>query len=342
MSHDIGRLHHVGHVVSDMGEALTLYRRLGFTVEPPAYPTLARRAGAAPEPFGAANTHADFPHSFVELVTCVQEGGDTRVPGEAKLVPLQAPAELLPQLVERISDTSANVAAWLDRFEGLHILMFSSPDIDAAAARLSEARVVHGGVNTVHRPVETIAGTLMESIRYLEVDGCAPGARPGTVSEGRVGVVSDLAPHVQGSRQTGHLNGAFELVEVMACVAEADLDTTAARYQDYLDRPARPDGPSRFFDLDGARLTLVPESHLATVLPGDHAPALPAFVAYAVAVHDLSATRKLLQDNGVPHHRTGSGDLFVPATSALGAAVIFRAATGTQDQRPQPARAFRR
>ncbi|MDQ0937239.1 hypothetical protein QFZ49_007214 [Streptomyces turgidiscabies] len=40
-----------------MGEALNLYRRLGFTLAPPAYPAMALSKGTAPEPFGAANTH---------------------------------------------------------------------------------------------------------------------------------------------------------------------------------------------------------------------------------------------------------------------------------------------
>ncbi|WP_204164123.1 VOC family protein [Streptomyces sp. CS090A] len=238
MSHDMGRLHHVGHVVRDMGEALDLYRRLGFTLAPPAYPAMAPSEGAAPEPFGAANTHADFPRTFVELVTCVPQGGAARVPSEAKLVPLRAPAELLPQLVERISSTSATIAAALERFEGLHILMFSSPDIDVAAARLSAARVAHGGVNTVHRAVETADGTRTESVRYLEIDSPEPAVGPGAVAEGRVGVVADLDPLAQAARQLDHPNGAFDLVEVVTCVAEADLDATEARYQEYLGIPA--------------------------------------------------------------------------------------------------------
>ena len=50
--------------------------------------------------------------------------------------------------------------------------------------------------------------------------------------------------------------------------------------------------------------------------------ALP--VAFAVAVRELTATRKLLEGNGVPLAVTPAGDLFVPATAAAGAAVIFR------------------
>lgn len=327
MSHDIGHLHHVGHIVSDMIEALALYRRLGFSLPAPAYPALPPRDGSAPVPVGAANTHAEFPRNFVELVTCVREGEDSRIPSDAKIVPLQAPVEALAEIRDRIVNAGDMVAERLDRFEGLHILMFSAPDVDAVAARLRAAGVGHGGVNTVGRPIEASGGTRVEPIRFLEIDSGEPAARSATVPEGRVGVVADLDPQTQTARLTDHPNGALDLVEVISCVAGADLVETEARYQDYLGRPARADGPARVFDLDDARLVILPDSDLATFLPGERAAALPAFVAYAVAVRNIARTEELLRNNGFPLERTGSGDLFVPAASALGAAIIFRQAT---------------
>ncbi|WP_406384591.1 VOC family protein [Streptomyces sp. NBC_01618] len=123
MGYDIARLHHVGHVVEDMAQAITHYERLGFRVPPPSCPAMPLHEGGTPEPFGTGNTHADFPHSFLELVARIEDGATDRLPADARLVPLEAPAEALPGLVERIRETSANVAACLDRFEGLHILM---------------------------------------------------------------------------------------------------------------------------------------------------------------------------------------------------------------------------
>jgi catechol 2,3-dioxygenase-like lactoylglutathione lyase family enzyme len=324
MGHDITGLHHVGHVVEDMAAALALYRRLGFVVPPPSYPVMARHEGAEPEPFGAANTHADFPGNFVELATRVREGD--QVPAGAKLVPLQAPAEVLLKLLERIAATSANLGICLERFEGLHILMFSSPDIDAAAARLTESGIGHGGVNTVRRPVETESGIVAESVRYLEIDSGLAGARPGTVAEGRVGVVADLDPHIQGTRQSDHPNGAVDLVEAVLCVADSELAAARTRYQAYLHRRARTDGQAQVFDLDDARLILVPESGLATLLPGERPAAVPALSAYTVAVRDIATAQDVLRDNGIPLRRTASGDLFVPSAEALGTAIIFRQA----------------
>ncbi|UJW28571.1 VOC family protein [Saccharothrix sp. AJ9571] len=312
MAHDISGLHHIGHVVEDMTAALARYRELGFTVPAPSYPAMVRREGGVPEAFGAANTHADFPRNFLELATIVREGD--RIPADAKLVPLQAPPEVVPRLVERVTATSAGLAAHLARFEGLHILMFSSPDIDAAAARLSAAGIGHGGVNTVKRPVETEAGIVAETVRYLEIDDPA---------EGRVGVVADLDPDIQGTRQSAHPNGAQDLVGAVLCVADGELENTTARYGSYLDRPASPDGPARVFGLDGARLTIVPESGLAALLPGERPAARPALVACTVAVRDLDATGEFLRDNGIDPRRTPSGDLFVPAAEALGTAIVF-------------------
>jgi hypothetical protein len=58
---------------------------------------MSRREGAAPEPFGAANTHADFPYSFLELATWVKEGDTGSLPADTHLVPLEALAEVLPR-----------------------------------------------------------------------------------------------------------------------------------------------------------------------------------------------------------------------------------------------------
>ncbi|XVV07088.1 VOC family protein [Actinosynnema sp. CA-248983] len=298
----ITSLHHVGHVVRDIARAMTLYRRLGFALPPPTCPALSPHEGAAPEPFGAANTHADFPGDFLELVTPVADS----VPADAKLVPLQAPPDVLPVLLERITATTAGLAAHLDRFEGLHILMFSTPDIDATAARLTADGVAHGGVNTVRRPVD--AG--LETVRYLELDD---------LPEGRVGVVADLDPEFQHTRVLDHPNGATGLDEAVLCVD--DLDAAESRYTTYLGVPATHSAQTRVFDLGGARLTLTAD--LGALLPGERT--RPGLAACAVTVRDLRETENLLRANGVTVVHTPGGDVFVPAREALGAAMVFRA-----------------
>jgi catechol 2,3-dioxygenase-like lactoylglutathione lyase family enzyme len=288
-------VHHVGHVVRDMTAGLALYRRLGFTVPPPVYPALPREGGA-PEPFGAANTHAELAQGFLELATVAT--GD--VPPDARVIPLTSPG---PDLLAPIEATTRRLAGFLDEGEGLHILVFASSDVDVTAARLDAAGVPHDGVATVHAGAQTV--------RYL--DAHVPG--------GRVGVATGNA---LGGEVPSHLNGAEEVADVVLSVPDPELDGVRDRYERLLDRAARAEGPVLALDLDRARVTLVPASALDTVLPGERPPRRTAIAGVAVTVADLDATRRLLTDRAVPTHPTPRAGVLVPSHAALGAAIEFR------------------
>ncbi|MFE0154079.1 VOC family protein [Nonomuraea sp. NPDC059007] len=280
-------LHHVGHVIGDMEGAARFYRRLGFTVAPAAYPVLP----GVEQPFGAANAHIYLGDGFVELVA-VLDG----VPGEARPIPLRVPDDKLPGLVAAVRAASAAIAGFLERFQGLHIVIAATSDLDAVAARLSAGGVGHGGVHAIQRPVETAAGTAMEPARYLEISGPPP--------EGRIGFAEN-GPD-SAALAVEHANGASALVECVLCVSDQEVGAARRRYEGW------------------AGVRIVAASALPGLLPGERPPALPAFVAYAVSVRDLAATERFLRGNGVPIVTTGSGEIFVPAEAALGAAIVFR------------------
>lgn len=300
MGGDVDGLHHVGHLVRDLEQAMERYRRLGFTVSEPACPVLPGMA----EPFGLVNTHVYFPGGFVELVAV------GRVPAGARPMPLRVPGDKLPGLVAAIRATAANITAFLQRFEGLHIMILNTPDIDAVAARLTGGGVAHGGVHDVQRPVETATGTRMEPARYLEISD--PGLPPGRVPEGRVGFAQNMP--VDDQRHRGHPNGATGLTGCVLCVADEALPEVERRYGGYLGRTAP----------GAAGVTVVPASALGGLLPGERPAALPAFAAYTVSVRDVAATERFLRGNDVPLARTGSGEVVVPASAALGTAIVFR------------------
>ncbi|MGI5488584.1 VOC family protein [Microtetraspora malaysiensis] len=317
MGDDINGLHHVGHIVQDMNQAMERYRRLGFTVESPAYPVLPRVPDGPAEPFGVANAHVYFPRNFIELVAVVDDTG--RMPGEARPIPLQVPADKLPGLRAAIRATAANITSFLQRFQGVHIVIADTPDIDSVAARLTAAGVGHGGVHAVQRPVETCAGTTMEPIRYLEIS--YPDLPAGRVPEGRIGFAENPpAEALKDRRHTDHPNGATGLVECLLCVADPALPELERRYSTYFG-PARDGKVARF---DRANVTVVAASALADLLPGERPAALPALVAYAVSVRDIAATGRLLRDNDVPIRRVSPREMFVPADATLGAAIVFR------------------
>lgn len=310
MSAEIGYLHHVGHVVHDIEQARDLYRRLGFRCPPPAYPTLARREGEPARPFGAANMHANFARNFVEVMAVVTE--ESHLPEDALPIPLQVPPAAVETVVANIERTIAKISASLNRFEGLHILVFETDDAGLTAQRFDQIGVGHSGIDRVRQPGQRDAMGVIEIDREDVPEGRLAAAEPFSSTE---------APERQSDLQ--HANGAVDLIESVLCVRDTEIDTYAARYQRYVGREARQDGEARVFDLRQSSVRLIPESLMAELLPGESAPALPGFVAYAVAVRDLAATRRWLDDNGLEVREEPSGGIFVPAKAALGAAVIF-------------------
>jgi glyoxalase-like protein len=314
----VSHLHHVGHVVRDIGPAIALYRRMGFVVPPPSFPALAPGPGQAARAFGVGNTHLSFRNSFVELVTVIGDVHGGGAGADATLVPLQAPPEVLERLTQDIAQTASRISRALDRFEGLHILVFGTADADATMARLEAEGVAHGPVTRVQRPVGSGAKATQVSIGFVEIDN-APGLSP----EGRLALAEDGPVNATPLAARDHPNGAVELVESVLCVPDEALSDYQRRYARYLQRPARTDGPRRIFDLDNSSVMIVPSSSLDSVLPGEVAPELPAFVAYGLVVQDPSATRDVVERSGFPVRSSPVGGLFVPASAALGAAIIF-------------------
>lgn len=319
---DITGLHHIGLVVHDLSEAIATFGRLGFHIAPPAYPALAPAPGAAPEPIGAGNTHADFPRSFIELLAPAGRDG---LPAGARLIPLQVPDDRLEATRTAMRHTITGLTDRLDRFEGAHILVFTSVDAERTAARLDAAAVGHTGARPAQRPITTADGTRLEAIKYLEIHEGDLTSADGMPPEGRIGVAED-APAAVLDAQTGlaHPNGALALVEGILCVSDDDLDAVADRYARYLGLTAHHDGATRGFDFGASRLTITTPSELAARLPGEQPPATPALSACAIEVADLAAAEQLLLAQGVEIRRATSGESFIPAEAAHGTAIMLR------------------
>ncbi|WP_106401370.1 VOC family protein [Actinocorallia populi] len=322
---DITGLHHVGLVVHDMSAAIVTFRRLGFHIGPPAYPALPPSPGTAPEPIGAGNTHADFPLGFIELLAFAPSNRED-LPAEAKLIPLHIPDDRLDATRQAIRGTVAGLADRLDRSEGAHILVFATADAEKTAARLAAAGIGSSGALAAQRPITTGEGTRLEAIKYLEINGHQETGG-GMPPEGRVGAAENPPPAVLDA-QIGldHPNGAVALAECLLCVADGELDRTAERYERHLGVTARRDGSSRHFDLGPDRLTITTPAGLSARLPGERARDLPALSAYTVEVADLTAAERLLESQGAHPRYTATGEVFVPAAEAHGAAIIFRQA----------------
>lgn len=318
MAGDITGLHHVGVVTADLADAVGTYRRLGFTISDPTCPVLPASGGGRSELLGAANVHADLGGGFVEIAMVADETS-TGLPDSTRTIPIEVPEASRAELLAAARTSTATLAAGLRRFPGLHILMFDSPEVDRAAARLARDGVVHGGVYRAQRPLDTSEGLRMEPVLVVEISGDG-----GSTPEGRLGIAGNLP--AARDRRPEHANGARALVDCLLCIDDAAVGHVEQRYTIYIGRSPDRHGPLRRFTLATAAVTLVPASAVADLRLGALPDALPAFVGYAVEVDDLAATRRFLHRAEFTADTSDFGAaVVVPAEEALGAAVIFRA-----------------
>ncbi|MFD0556590.1 glyoxalase-like protein [Stackebrandtia endophytica] len=284
MAFDIIRLHHTGHLVTDLTDTTDGYRRLGFSVPAATFPGLRAEDGRL-RAIGAGNTRIAFDDNFIELVGLA---GD-RLPDDASITPLS----LTPQSEAAIVDTTKRLEAELRDGEGVRILAWHAADLDTVAARLSRTDIPHSGVIRLERPGPDGATI---PVGYLELDA------NGT-PEGRL-VVAEGTP----AEATTHPNGAVRLTEAVLCVSST---TVVDRYRRYLDR----DTDNGVFDLGDTRLWTATADDIARRFDG-HRPA-PGFVGHLVAVDDLARTLDHLCDNDIPIRYTDTEDVFTEMDGCL-------------------------
>ncbi|RKS07984.1 glyoxalase-like protein [Nocardiopsis sp. Huas11] len=300
-------LHHVGHLVRDLGTVADLYRRMGFTVPTPVFPALAPAPGEPPRPVGAGNTRLRFANAFLELVGVVTGEG----PGSGvDIAPLEVPDHARAGVFAAATGTARRLAERLETGEGLHVLVWATADADGEARRLDRLGIEHGGVQRLRRP----GGGGGVPVGYLEVDPNAPEARLAA------------AEPTPGRSADTHSNGAVALAGVVMSVPPGGLARTEERYERYLDRTARTRGAARVFDLGRSELALVEEAPAAPPGSGPRRPSprRPALTSVTVTVADQDALATRLADQGIPARTTEDGGLSVGPAWAHGAELRLR------------------
>jgi predicted unusual protein kinase regulating ubiquinone biosynthesis (AarF/ABC1/UbiB family)/catechol 2,3-dioxygenase-like lactoylglutathione lyase family enzyme len=322
-SADIDGLHHVGLVVRNLPAAIRVYRGLGFEMSAPNYPLMPESDGEL-RPFGAANAYAHFAGGFLELMAAA--GPDSPVPPDAETVAVAVRPELREHFREVIGRSLDAMSSCLDRFEGMHRLVLRTSQAYVTAERLSTRGIDHSGVNVTDRPVTTATGTTVERLRFLELDReRADGSL--TLLEGTVGVAEPL----EVPRPAHHANGVLDLAEIVLAIPDNEAHAYVDRYESYIDQRAEQRGFAWVIDVGMADLVIVPGSRVSELLPGERAPALPAFVAHGYRVVDLEETTTFLERGGIPLSKTDCGDLLVSARDAAGAAILFRSVGPSDD-----------
>lgn len=248
----VSGLDHIGLVVRDLDRCAAFFGALGFSMTPRT--DLMRPGPNGPEPSGAANRCIMFDSGYIEL-----QGIDDPSRGHM-LVP------------------------YLDKREGLHVIVFAADDADRARAE-AEARGVGGTrVQRWERDVTTGAGTRRAAFRFF-------GYPTDMTPEGYCGVVQHLTPDaVRPPGVTMHTNGATALIDVV--LSATDPAATHARF-------ARLTGRA-----DGTGLTIVDATLAAAIAP--NLPSAPSIAAATIRVPDAPAMADRITRAGatpipVPH-----------------------------------------
>lgn len=278
-------LDHVGWFVADLDAAAATLNRLGFAVSPENV-HMNRASDGSQAPSGTVNRLATPAIGYLEFLGA---RGDT---------PL-----------------ARQHAAQLARYEGLHLMAFSSADVPAEAARLAREGFRPLEPIDMRRDVATADGPREARFSVLRVP-------PGVMAEGRVQWCAHFTPDlVWRAGLTDHANGALALSGALWLVA--DLDEALDRYSRFLRKPARrlAVGVGDIALERGALVFATPDAAPA-LLPGVAAPSLPYGAGVGVSVRDLAATAAMLAASGVAFAQAGHR-LILPPTEALGAWLIF-------------------
>jgi catechol 2,3-dioxygenase-like lactoylglutathione lyase family enzyme len=265
---------HLVLAVKDLEAARETYRRMGFTLTPPAQ-----------HPWGTANSLVQLQGNFLELLAVAEPG---------KIVAAE-PGHF---------SFGAFNQAFLKRRQGLSMLVFQSTDAPRDQAEFKargletyepfgfsrQAKLPDGSLKTVAFSLAFVTEPRMPDAAFFTCQQHAPEFF--------------WKPEYQR-----HANGARAVVEV---VMLANDPGAFADFFGKLVEPAavaRSDGALRVKLGEGA-LSLLDATRLAQRFPGTRLRDVlrkPHFAGYSIAVEDPAVAEDLLKRNEVPYARTGDG-----------------------------------
>jgi hypothetical protein len=269
---------HVSHFVPDLGAAARALAALGFAVTPPS----AQQTQEGPA--GTSNVCVMLEHGYLEFL---------------------APTADTPN--------AQRLRAAMQRYTGVHLLCFGTPDADGEHARLKAHGFEPQPMVQLNRQVST-----GETARFSV---CRPAAD--AMPEGRIQFVQHHTPEaIWRPEFLGHGNGVVKLACVFA-VAD-DPVAAGARWAHFAALLPRPAG--EFVHLQTARgHVLIGKRGSWDKLLGD-APAAPALAGYALECRDPSVLVSRCKLLGLALRKLRENLYAVSLPGTLGGAWLF----GTQ------------
>ena len=228
-------LDHVAHFVPDLGAAARLAESLGFAVTPES----AHRAQGAPA--GTSNRCIMLEEGYIEIL---------------------APTLDTPH--------ARRVRSRMDRYDGVHLACFGTPDAQAEHRRLAEHGFEPEPLVDLQRTLET-GKRVRFSVVYVP---------PAKMPEGRIQYVQQLTPEViWDTPSLAHTNGVTALKAVY--VVADDPAQVAARWARFAGLLPRPEGDLVRLDCARGQVFVATRHDLVQILGA--APAAPGLAGYRLA-----------------------------------------------------------
>jgi len=280
---------HLVLAVNDLEATREAYRRMGFTLTPPAQ-----------HPWGTANSLVQLQGNFLELLAVAD------------------PAKIPAPEPGRFSFGAFN-QTFLKKREGLSMLVFQSAD-----SRRDQAEFKARGLDT-YEPFEFSRQAKLPDGSSKTVAFSLAFVTEPRMPDAAFFTCQQHAPEFFGKPEyQRHANGAHSVVEV---VMLANDPGGFAEFFSKLVEPGaitRSEGTLRVALGEGS-LTMLDATRLPQRFPGIRLRDVirkPHFVGYSIAVADLGVIEDLLEQNEVPHTRSGDR-LQIAAEHGFGAVVEF-------------------
>ena len=280
---------HLVLAVSDLEAAREAYRRMGFTLTPPAQ-----------HPWGTVNSLVQLQGNVLELLAVAD------------------PARIPAPEPHRFSFGAFN-QSFLKRHEGLSMLVFQSTD-----ARRDQAEFKARGLDT-YEPFDFSRQARLPDGSSKTVAFSLAFATEPRMPDAAFFTCQQHAPEFFWKPEyQRHANGAGAVVEVVM------LANDPASFAEFFGKLVEPASVSRSegaleIKLGDGTLSLLDATRLAQRFPGIRLRDVlrkPHFVGYSIAVADLGVIEDLLEQNEVPHTRSGDR-LQIAAEHGFGAVIEF-------------------
>ncbi len=284
---------HLVLAVNDLEAARDAYRRMGFTLTPPAQ-----------HPWGTSNGLVQLQGNFLELLAIAE------------------PAKIPPPEPGRFSFGAFN-QTFLKRRQGLSMLVFQSAD-----ARRDQAEFKARGLET-YEPFDFSRQAKLPDGSFKTVAFSLAFVTEPRMPDAAFFTCQQHAPEFFWKPEyQRHANGARAVVEV---VMLANDPTGFAEFFGKLVEPAavaRSEGALRVRLGKGA-LSVLDATRLSQRFPGIRLRDVlrkPHFAGYSIAVDNLAVAEDLLKRNDVPNARTGDR-LQIAAENGFGTVIELAAST---------------